>query len=253
MFESTQPARLDDADDGDRWAPFRVANSAARTALLCELRDGSVPLSISEPGGATLRSCIWVVDTGSKRLSLNVDEKSPHLQQIVQSDEVVGTAYLASVKLQFELVHPILVRGKAACTLQADLPRQMYRFQRRTSFRVRPSRRNPPAARLRHPAIPDMQLRLRLLDVSMGGCALWLSDDVPMLQAGTVVSDVQIELDEQTRFGCSLLIQHVRTIGSVDKGVQLGCEWVALDGASQRTLQRWIDVAQKRTRLLSLT
>jgi hypothetical protein len=35
-------------------------------------------------------------------------------------------------------------------------------------------------------------------------------------------------------------------------GVRLGCEWQRLGGAAERTLQRWIDQAQKRRRMLSL-
>ena len=56
MFQDTQPAALDASSDRDRWAPFRVPSADARVALLRELRDCSVPLSVSSPCGASLPS-----------------------------------------------------------------------------------------------------------------------------------------------------------------------------------------------------
>lgn len=253
MFEDTQPAALDATSDHDRWASMRVPDTDARVALLRELRDGSVPLSVSSRCGASLRTAIWAMDTTQRRLNFSVEESNPQLQQLVESDEAVAVAYLASVKLQFELCNLMLVRGARACTLQADMPAEIYRFQRRGAYRIRAPQRHSPSARLRHPAIADMALSLRLLDVSLGGCALWLPDDVPHLQAGTLLGEVQIELDGETRFSSGLLVQHVSAIGPGEHGVRLGCEWVALGGMAERTLQRWIDLAQKRHRLLSLS
>ena len=252
MFEDTRPAALDASHDHDRWAPFRVPNADARAALLRELRDGSVSLSVSSPCGASLRTTLWAMDTTQKRLNFSVEESNPQLQPLVQSDEAVAVAYLASVKLQFELSNLILVRGLRACTLQADMPSDIYRFQRRGAFRVRAPQRHSPSARLRHPAIPDMELSLRLLDVSVGGCALWLPDDVPLLQAGTMLGEVQIHLDAETIFNSGLSVQHVSVTGPGEQGARLGCEWAALGGMAERTLQRWMDLAQKRHRLLSL-
>lgn len=253
MFEDTQPAALDTSGDHDHWAPFRVPNADVRVALLRELRDGSVPLSVSSPGGASLRTAIWALDTTQKRLNLSVQESDPQLQQLVQSDEAVAVAYMESVKLQFELCNMILVRGQRACTLQVDMPSDIYRFQRRGAFRVRATQRHSPSARLRHPAIAEMALSLRLLDVSLGGCALWLPDDVPLVPAGTLFGEVHVELDAETRFSSGLAVQHVSAIGPGEHGVRLGCEWAGLDGLSERVLQRWIDLSQKRRRLLSLT
>ena len=253
MFEDTRPAALDDTGDHDQWTPFRVPNADARLALLRELRDGSVPLSVSSTGGANLRTAIWTMDSNQRRMNLSVDDQSPQLQQLVDGNEGVAVAYLENIKLQFELNSLCLIHGARACTLQADMPSDIYRFQRRGAFRVRAPQRHSPSARLRHPAIPDMQLSLRLLDVSVGGCALWLPGDLPLLEAGTMLGEVQIELDSETRFNCGLVVQHVSSFAPGEHGVRLGCEWVPPGDLHDRTLQRWIDLAQKRCRLLSLT
>ena len=61
--------------------------------------------------------------------------------------------------------------------LSCAFPQVVYRFQRRSSFRVRPILRSSPVARLRHPDLPELDLSLRVLDVSLGGCALFVPDD----------------------------------------------------------------------------
>ena len=146
----------------------------------------------------------------------------------------------------------MLVRGAKACSLQADMPREMYRFQRRRSFRVRTLGRGTPTALMRHPSIPDMQLGLRVLDVSNGGCALMLPGDVPPLSAGLEIRGVRIELDPDTRFDADLLLHHVTLIQTPSRGARLGCEFMHVQPQAQRALQRYIDQTQKRRRLLSL-
>jgi c-di-GMP-binding flagellar brake protein YcgR len=99
-----------------------------------------------------------------------------------------------------------------------------------------------------------MRLCLRVLDVSIGGCALWLPADVPPLQAGTLVAEVLLDLDTDTRLTATMTLQHVSAQGAApgERGVRVGCEWRALSPASERLLQRWIDRTQRRHHLLTL-
>jgi c-di-GMP-binding flagellar brake protein YcgR len=97
-----------------------------------------------------------------------------------------------------------------------------------------------------------MALALRVLDVSTGGCALFLPDDVPPLQPGVRLQRVKVELDPNTRFDATLVLCHVTSLNPQSNGVRLGCELQDLDGDAQRTLTRYIDQTQKRRRLLSL-
>ncbi|MDP1648078.1 MAG: PilZ domain-containing protein, partial [Rubrivivax sp.] len=114
-----------------------------------------------------------------------------------------------SVKLQFDLHGLVLVRGATASALQCGLPGEVYRFQRRSAYRVRPLAHPLPVAHFRHPTQPGRVLALRIIDLSMGGCALWLPDDVPPLQAGTRFGEMRCELDTETRFTATATVQHV--------------------------------------------
>ena len=100
--------------------------------------------------------------------------------------------------------------------------------------------------------IPDMALALRILDLSVGGCALLLPQDVPMLEPGVLVNREQLELDATTRFECGLRLHHVTSIHCESSGVRLGCEIVRLGQDALRTLQRYIDQTQRRRRAMRL-
>lgn len=251
--EYTQPAQLDDADGPDPWAAFRVEHPADVHDLLRQVRDAASPVILAAPGGTSLSCTLWSIDTTSSRLSFSADLGAPQLQTLVDANEALAVSYLESIKLQFEVEALVLVRGAQTSVLQSALPTQLYRFQRRSSFRVRPpgSARAGPQATLRHPGVPEMRLTLRLLDVSVGGCALLLPHDVPELRPGVLVHGVQVQLDSETQLVVSLQMHHVSSLQR--GGHRIGCEWHRLGADNERTLQRYVNQTQKRQRLLSLS
>lgn len=252
MFENTRPAQLGSDGGMDPWAEFRVDHPREVLGILRQLRDGSVPVNLNAPDGAVITTQVWALDDQRGRLNFAADAGHPQLQRVVEENEAVAVAYLDSVKLQFDVADLVLVRSAQAAALQARAPREIYRFQRRNAFRVRTLEQHSPTAGLRHPAIPEMTLALRVLDVSAGGCALFVPTEVPPLEPGCTITSVHIELDADARFNAGLRIQHVTRIGNADRGARLGCEWLPLDGAASRALQRYIDQTQKRRRLLQL-
>lgn len=251
MFLDTQPAALGTDGNADAWSEFRVDNPVEAQSLLRKLRDGSVPVNLAASDGTSYTTTLWSFDAAQRRISFSADEHHTQLQALVDADEVAAVAYLDSVKLQFDVHDLVLVRGRQSCALQGELPQTVYRFQRRSAYRVRTLERGSPTAHLRHPAIPDMRLALRVLDVSIGGCALLLPADVPLLQPGTCIEGVRVDLDADTRFEVAIQLHHVSSVNSTGH-VRLGCEWLRLGGGAQRALQLYIDQTQKRQRLLSL-
>jgi c-di-GMP-binding flagellar brake protein YcgR len=237
------PGALDD---------FRITAPREIGAMLRQLADGNVELYLNAADGSVVHATIWTLDAERGSLGLNVDADDLALQAVLECEEVVVVGYLDSVKLQFDAHNLVLVRGARASVLNCALPRELFRFQRRSAYRVRPVLRSSPVARVRHTEIAEMQLALRVLDVSIGGCALFLPDDVPTMQPGVVLNQVQIELDADTRFHVNLRLQHVTSLNSESHGVRLGCEFVRADATALRALQRFIDQTQKRGRLLSI-
>lgn len=250
-FQDTKPAALHQLS-GKSQDEFRVAHPGEVLTLLRQLADGNVLVHLSAPVGGSYSTTVWAVDGRQERLSLAADASHPAVRNLVDAGEATAVAYLDNVKLQFDLHNLVLVHGNSASALQTRLPDAMYRFQRRESFRVRTPGSGAPTATLPHPSKPGLQLALRVLDVSIGGCALAVPPDVPPLAAGVQMAGVRIELDGSTRFDTSLSVQHVSSgMGSAQSGQRLGCAFGKLDGGAQRALQRYIDQTQKRQRLFS--
>ena len=134
MFQDTRPAQLSGDGSTDAWAEFRVDHPGEVAALMRQIRDSNVPVSLNSPGGAMLATSLWAMDDQRRRLNFSADTSQPQLEQLVEGDEVVAVAYLDSVKLQFDLHGLLLVRSARASALQAEMPNEVYRFQRRGAF-----------------------------------------------------------------------------------------------------------------------
>ena len=231
---------------------FRMTAPREIAAMLKQLCDGNVMLNLNGSDGTVLSTTLWTLDAARGTLSFSADAEDTRTQALLECEEAVAVGYLDSVKLQFDVHNPVLVRSGRSSALSCTFPREMFRFQRRGAYRVRPLLRTTPVARLRHAAIFDMQLALRVLDVSIGGCALLLPEDVPPMQPGVQMNQVQIDLDADTRLHVNLRLQHVTMINPDSKGVRLGCEFVNASGDTLRILQRFIDLTQKRRKLMAL-
>jgi c-di-GMP-binding flagellar brake protein YcgR len=251
MFEDTRPASLDALGTGDGLAEFRVTAPGELRALLKQLMDDVVPLNLSASDGSAYTTTLWTLDPSADRISFTADTQSPAVHDIVEADECAAVAYLDRVKVQFDVTDLVLVQGHKASVLQARFPREMFRFQRRNTFRVRTIERTAPTASFRHPGIPDMSLALRVLDVSIGGCALLQPANVPMLQPGAVIRGVRLSLNAETQIDAGLMLHHVTSTGAENGSVRLGCEIVGLNPSAQRALQLYIDQTQKRRRMMS--
>lgn len=255
MFLDTRPAGLGDGGDEDPLREFRVSEESVIIDLLKQLRDAAVTVNLFGPHGVVVNSSIWAVDPEQSRVVFSADGNDPKVQKLLSENETTAVGYLEAVKLQFEVHHMLLVRGPQSSALQASMPLHMYRFQRRNGYRVKPLERSTPTVQFIHPALPDKKLALRVMDVSIGGCALMLPHNVPPIPGEFLIEQARIDLDADTRFNVGLMVHHASPVHASDGallGSRLGCEWVRIDGGAQRALQRYIDQIQRRRRLLTL-
>jgi c-di-GMP-binding flagellar brake protein YcgR len=248
----TRPAPLDGMNHDSVLDEFRVSSPREVQTLLRQLHDGSVLLNLNASDGSVFTSAIWTLDSTRGTIGFNADPGDPAMQTLLECDEATVVGYLDSVKLQFDVHDLVLVHGNKASVLSCPAPREMYRFQRRNAFRVKPTIRTSPTARLVHPAPPHAELAMRVIDISIGGCAMFLPDDVPTMSAGVILNDVRIELDADTKLDLSMRLQHVTAINADARGLRLGFEFRRVGGDDLRVLQRYIDLTQKRGKLMSL-
>jgi len=249
----TRPAPLDGMDENEGLDEFRVTSPREIQTMLKQLLDGSVLLNLNASDGSVFTSALWTIDSTRGTIGFNADPNDPAMQAMLECQEVVVVGYLDSVKLQFDIHDLVLVHGNKASVLSCAAPREMFRFQRRDAFRVRPLMRAAPTARLRHPDMPEIEFSLRVIDISIGGCGLFLPEDVPTMNAGVLLQDVRVELDTDTKLEVSMRLQHVTAINAEARGVRLGFEFKRIGGDSLRALQRFIDLTQKRGKLMALS
>lgn len=243
---ATQPSESRSLDD------FRITSTVEMSAMFKRLAESNVHLSLNAPNGTSITATLWTADAKRGMVSFSVLANEPQLDAVVECDEAMVIGYLDNIKLQFDVHDLVLVRSQTERALNGTFPTEMFRFQRRGSFRVQPLQRSTPVATFRHPMIPDMQLSLRVLDVSIGGCALFLPNNVPTVDPGVLMNGVTIDLDADTRIETGLRLQHVTSLNPESGGVRLGCEMVSPSHAGLRSLQLYIDQTQKRRRLLAM-
>lgn len=249
----TKPAPLDGGGpSAATLAEFRLDAPREVQALLRQFMDGNVLLTLASSAGHCLTTTIWTLDAQRDQIGFAADLRDPRLERLLEADEVTAVGYLDSIKVQFDVQGLVLVRGKQSCVINARYPRELYRIQRRSGYRVRPLAGSSPTATLAHPAIPDMTLGLRVLDVSVGGVALLLPREYPDVQPGIEINEVKIHLDADTQFSTTLAVHHVSVLGGESGARRLGCEMLRLSPSVERALQRYIDTTQKRRRLLAL-
>ena len=250
----TRPAPLDNmsTSEEDDVEQFRVTSPREIGIILKQLLDGSVLLNLNAGNGMVLTSAIWTMDSARGTIGFNADPRDLAVKALIESHQVTVVGYVDNVKLQFDVNGLSLVNGNRASVLSCAFPREMYRFQRRNAFRIRPLMRTSPVARMRHPDMPEMEFALRIIDVSMGGAGIFLPNDVPLMNAGTLISDVRLEFDADTQLEVSMRLKHVTPIKAETGGVRLGFEFVRIGGDAVRTLQRFIDLTQKRAKMMAL-
>lgn len=231
---------------------FRIGNPVEIMALLQQLLDSNALITLSAPNGCCYTTLLRSIDAKRGLLCLSASADHTPLQSLLNGDEVLVVAYLDRIKVQFDLVGAVLVQAGHDRAINARLPQELFRFQRRSAFRVRPLNNHLPVAQFPHPCMPDMGLSLRVLDISLSGVALFLPDDVPPIPMGVRIGQCQLQLDDDTQITTGLLIQHVTDIHPGAQGVRLGCELLVSD-RSDRSLQAYINQTQKRRLALPST
>lgn len=231
---------------------FRIFEPFEILSLLRQMAEQRVLVTIATPSGASYTTSVWEVDKDKGVVRFSADRHDPQLERVLDSDDAVAVSYLDNIKIQFDIDGLVHVHaGGGVSALNCSFPHEMFRFQRRNSFRVRPLLTAPPHARFHHPVHPDLALELRVIDVSIGGIALFVPTEVPALEPGASVSDVVIDLDAETQLRARLRIAHVTSMNEEALGVRIGCEMESMSGEALRTLQLFIDQTQKRRRLMA--
>lgn len=228
-------------------ADFRLDAPGEIMNWLRELLRSQARIQLTTPDGAAIHTVLRSLDTPQGMLTMEAPQARDTLAPILSSDELVATAFLDKIKLQFDVSGLVAIRGEGE-VLRAPVPLRIYRFQRRQAYRVASAGQLYPALKLNGADLP----RIRVVNVSAGGVALqWPANVVPAPRALEELSGT-LELEREVSFSTLLRVQHV-TEGEDGAPHHVGCAFVSLAPTAARALQVFIDQAQKRERLMRRT
>lgn len=277
-FLDTLPAPIHRLEPGGPWAQFRVADPRACELELRAMVREDLPLSVGVAGGPVVPASLWSADAAAGQLHLSLtrpEDDAPTMQHLLgrtrENHELWAAGYRGDLKLQFDLPEAMLQRqghDSRRWVVRCAWPRLLLRLPRRGAVRVRRGGGDAPAAIFHHPLARDHRVRLRVLDISESGCALWNPRDGIPLPPGVEIRKVEVELDDEAIFFTDLRIQNAVAgpAGAAASppeeaaagprpvaGVKLGCSWVDLPPMAAETLHRWIRQGRRRRDLISLS
>lgn len=252
-FIDTEPAAIDRQKVPEVWYPFRVADPRMRRVMLMALCSGDVPVTIGSSGGPTVTAVLWSVEAGDEAGRLHFSVSTGAADAVAALPKPWAAAYLDDVKLQFEVPGLVLERSADRQILHARVPAYMVRLPRRHAVRVRRTADASPVVHLPQLQEDGSYLPMRVLDISLDGCALLKPASAGRLAPGDSLSGVTVELDGATAIRADLRVQHVTPGPAGLHGWRVGCEWQALDAANTAVLTRWISGGRRRRQLVSLS
>lgn len=248
----TQPAPLNPQDPASPWARFRVGDPRRCLAAFVGLRTGDAPVSIGVPGGPSFSASLWSVDQFHGHLHFNVGSAEQGVAQIAALPNLWGAAYLNDVKLQFQLNQAQVTPRGNEFSVRVDLPSTVYMMPRRAAVRVRQAAERTPVVRFVHPLDTEKFVEMKVMDLSLTGCALWKPAGTLGLQPGSDLRGVEVELSDEQIFFTDMRVHHVTVQTKSPAGSRIGCAWVGLSGSAKATLSDWIQPGRRRQQLVSL-
>ena len=241
------PLTPEPAGDDASLEDFRISQPLEILTLLGRMVEQAEIVALVAADGVSCLSAIAGVDRGRRLLWLFGTPGDARLEHLLASPWMVAVGYLDHVKIQFRVQNLQWLPGDAGSRLACLLPLELYRFQRRSYFRVRPMLSPPAVARVQGGAMPR-PMELVVIDISMTGVGLRLPPDSPPIEIGGHIPRAVLVLDARTRFVADLKVMHVTPSRDSGRGHHMGCTMNGLDEQGLMDLQRFIGQAQLRQR-----
>lgn len=170
----------------------------------------------------------------------------------------IGVAFPENVKTQFRLESLSLaddaIPGASAddaptnlvTTLQAAVPSEIYRLQRRDAFRVRPPREDD--AHCVQRIAPGRELRHPLIDLSAGGLAIRMAADETPPAVGRIWRHSRIETSASLVIPCELIARGVYEDPALEDARRVAFAFHAMPSDLLRRVQMYVIDIEKRLR-----
>lgn len=246
-------AEIEDPLTAPGWRVSRPDDEGALHAeVLRELCDRGLPLHLGAAGTRGVAATLQLVDVVQEQLVLASRDDGIAVARALQARPLWAAALLHGLRVQFALAAATAARegsGSARSerfVIQARWPREIHRTSRRREARIAATaagmgangERRAPVLRLMHGNLLASTRNLAVLDLSEHGCAVTLPAGMVPPAVGSVLEQVELELDEAHIVVADAAVLHVAALGR--SAHRMGCRWQALPAAGRRVLRRWL-------------
>jgi len=221
---------------------FAIYSRTEIVALLRQLRDKQVLVTLyyDQSAGFTV-SNVLDVNEGFEELILDRTSDANVQRAIYASKQLVVVAFLDNVKLQFSVGTAEAVDYQGRPSFRVRLPQQLLRMQRRNSYRRQPPAMRPATCLVPSPREPGQYESVRVLDLSVGGIALFVHPIQFDLPAEHNLENCYLDLPDVGQITVALRVRYVDAQTGADGVRRCGCEFVDLSESAARMLQRYLN------------
>ncbi len=236
----TTPFPEPDSPELERFAIYSRSEIAG---LLRQLRDKQVLVTLyyDQAAGFTV-SNVLEVNEGFEELILDRTSDAAAQKAIYASKQLVVVAFLDNVKLQFSVGAAEAVEHQGRPAFRVRLPQQLLRMQRRGAYRRQPPAVRPATCLVPSPGKKGQYESVRVLDLSVGGLALFVHPVQFSLPADHTLENCYLDLPDIGQITVTLRVRYVDDVQASNDGVRrCGCEFVELSESAARMLQRYMN------------
>ncbi len=242
LHSTFQPLPFDAAID-----EFRVDGAIGVRSLVRELIEARGLISMFSGGSAEDFVVTRVLALEDDEIEFDFNTDPQREAALLAAPFLVVVGLPGPVKIQLRIDQFRVRRGEGANpkVLVANLPASGWRIQRRNAFRVRPPQHDDAVVVLRR--TDRSEWRCPMIDLSVGGLAVWLPDGLTPPPAGTVWRHSRIEASGLDPIPCDLRLIRSDNPEPNDR-VRLCCEYDRLPSDPARRIQLYVMDIEKRNR-----
>ncbi|HEY0878405.1 MAG TPA: flagellar regulator YcgR PilZN domain-containing protein [Zeimonas sp.] len=237
---------------------YRIEGELAVRAVLRELMARRSLVTLYPEGRADDALVTRIVHVAPSGVELDASGQPQSAEALRRADFAIGVAFPESVKTQFRLerLHlsdePVHATNDEASstprvtTLQAPVPAELYRVQRRESFRVRPPLEDE-AHCVQRLGI-GRELRHPLVDLSAGGLSIRMSAEETPPAPGRLWRQSRIETSSSLVIPCELVARGVYEDPALEGARRVAFAFHAMPNDVLRRVQMYVIDIEKRLR-----
>lgn len=229
--------------DANEYARYQVESRLEITALLQAVAESRTAVTLYFNQGADfIVSTVLGVNPEQEELILDLGADAAANHGLLQATGVSVICFLDNIRLQFRVQRVEETVHEQLPALRVRMPEELVRLQRRDAYRIPTPVAKPIAAAFPYPLKRDLNLRMRIADLSCGGVALVAAESDPALIPGMLLQHCRIDLHEVGVLDTVLEVRNVadQPEGARSRKLRYGCQFVSLPPALTSALQRYI-------------